>query len=122
VKDSSLASRLSSLVCPLCEAGELRSSGHNSMCCQLCGGHLSGPMLQTLWQIVALPDASGSHACECGHPEMRRLSDGIYHYPACRSEILYLKVSGEPKPHEPGEVNQADGLVGGHQKTRERRG
>ena len=100
----------------------MRPSGHNSMCCDSCSGFLSGAMLQTLWQIDALPDALGSHACECGHPEMRRLPDGTYHCPACRSEILYLKASSKPKPHEPGELNQADELVGGHRKARERRG
>ena len=30
-------------------------------------------MLLTLEQIIALPDALGRHACECGHPEMSRL-------------------------------------------------
>jgi ribosomal protein L37AE/L43A len=26
-------------------------------------------------------------ACECGHPEMRRLPDGVYWCPACGSEV-----------------------------------
>ena len=44
--------------------------------------------MQTLSEICALPDAVGAHACECGHPEMRRLLDGVYRYPACGSEVL----------------------------------
>jgi ribosomal protein L37AE/L43A len=44
-------------------------------------------MLLTLEQIVALPGASGKHACECGHPEMRRLPDGTFHCPSCGSEV-----------------------------------
>jgi hypothetical protein len=45
-------------------------------------------MLETLWRISALPDTIGNHACECGHPEMRRLPDGTYHCPSCGSEVL----------------------------------
>jgi hypothetical protein len=45
-------------------------------------------MLLTLHQIVALPDALGRHACDCGHPEMRLLPDGVYWCPACGSEVL----------------------------------
>jgi ribosomal protein L37AE/L43A len=52
-------------------------------------------MLLTLEQIVALPDAFGKHACECGHPEMRRLPDGVYRCPSCGSEVLPIEaVSG----------------------------
>src|SRR5215208_4869755 len=29
----------------------------------------------------------GDHACECGHPEMRRLPNGVYRCPACGSEV-----------------------------------
>ena len=97
MKNSPLTSRPASLVCPLCEEGKLRPSGHNSMCCDSCSGFLSGAMLQTLWQIDALPDALGSHACECGHPEMRRLPDGVYHCPACGSEVLPTKTTLDPK-------------------------
>ena len=88
------------LVCPLCEKGTLRPSDQDSMRCDSCSGFLSGAMLQTLRQIGSLPDALGSHACECGHPEMRRLPDGTYHCPACRSEVIYVEASSEPKPHE----------------------
>jgi hypothetical protein len=44
-------------------------------------------MLEALRQITALPEALGSHACECGHPEMRRLPDGTFHCPSCGSEV-----------------------------------
>jgi ribosomal protein L37AE/L43A len=49
---------------------------------------LSGALLQTLHRIAGLPDAVGRHACECGHPEMRRLPDGVYRCPACGSEVI----------------------------------
>jgi ribosomal protein L37AE/L43A len=76
------------LICPFCEAHELRPFGHNSARCEYCGGILGGPLLETLSRIIELPDALGSHACECGHPEMRRLPDGVYRCPACGSEVL----------------------------------
>jgi ribosomal protein L37AE/L43A len=49
---------------------------------------LLGSALESLRDIVVLPGALGVHACECGHPEMRRLPDGVYHCPACGSEVL----------------------------------
>jgi DNA-directed RNA polymerase subunit RPC12/RpoP len=88
VRSSSLASRPDSLVCALCEASKLHPSDRDSMRCESCGARLSGAMLETLRRISALPDALGSHACECGHPVMRRLPDGTYHCPACGSEVL----------------------------------
>jgi DNA-directed RNA polymerase subunit RPC12/RpoP len=88
MRSSSLASRPDSLVCPLCEASELHPSDRDSIRCELCGGRLSGPMLETLRSISALPDVLGKHACECGHPEMRLLPDGTFHCPACGSEVL----------------------------------
>ena len=88
----SLVSRSHSLVCPLCEAGELQPIGNHSMCCGRCGEHLGGAILETLQQITALPDALGAHACEeCGHPEMRLLPDGVFHCPSCGSEVLSLE-------------------------------
>jgi hypothetical protein len=51
-------------------------------------GLLSGTLLETLHRIIELPDAAGGHACECGHPEMRHLPDGVYWCPACGSEVL----------------------------------
>jgi ribosomal protein L37AE/L43A len=76
------------LTCPFCEAHDLQPFGHNSARCEYCGGILGGSLLETLSRIIELPDALGSHACECGHPEMRRLPDGIYRCPACGSEVL----------------------------------
>ncbi len=60
-------------------------------------------MLHTLSQITALPDSLGRHPCECGHPEMRRLPDGIFHCPACGSEVLPINASSVPtEPEEHG--------------------
>jgi ribosomal protein L37AE/L43A len=78
----------SNLTCPFCEVYELRPFGHNAARCDSCGGVLGGPLLETLSRITDLPDAIGRHACECGHPEMRRLPDGIYRCPACGSEVI----------------------------------
>jgi ribosomal protein L37AE/L43A len=75
------------LTCPFCSEAELRGFGRNSLRCDECGGVLGGALLETLKRIVALPDAAGGHACECGHPEMRRLPDGVYRCPACGSEV-----------------------------------
>jgi hypothetical protein len=88
MRGSSLAFRSDFFVCPLCEASKLYSSGQDSMRCRSCGAHLQGAMLETLRCISALPDALGSHACECGHPEMRLLPDDTLHCPACGSEVL----------------------------------
>ena len=75
------------LICPFCAESGLRSFGHNSARCEDCGGVLSGKTLETLHQIAFLPAAVGRHACECGHPEMRLLPDGVYRCPACGSEV-----------------------------------
>jgi uncharacterized Zn finger protein (UPF0148 family) len=60
-------------------------------------------MVGALRQIVALPDALGSHACEeCGHPQMRLLLDGTYHCPSCGSEVVPLEAASTepPSPRE----------------------
>jgi uncharacterized Zn finger protein (UPF0148 family) len=89
VKPSALASGSQSIICPNCEAGELRSGGHNGVQCPVCGYGPSRDVLGTLQQIITLPDALGSHACEeCGHPEMRHLPDGVSHCPGCGTEVL----------------------------------
>jgi ribosomal protein L37AE/L43A len=49
--------------------------------------------LRTLEQIASLPEVLGKHACECGHPEMRRLPDGVFHCPACGLEVVSLEAS-----------------------------
>jgi uncharacterized Zn finger protein (UPF0148 family) len=116
VRGSSLASRPDSLVCPLCEASKLHPSDRDAMHCELCGGRLSGVMLETLRRISALPDALGKHACECGHPEMRILPDGTFHCPACGSEILPIdapSVFSEPGEHsEAYRAGWVDGCFG----------
>ena len=53
-------------------------------------------MLLTLEQIIALPEGSGKHACECGHPEMRRLPDGTFHCPSCGSEVPPIEAASGP--------------------------
>ena len=86
------------LTCPACEAGELRPLSQSSARCTTCGCFLNGTALLTLRQIVTLPDALGEHACECGHPEMRRLPDGVFRCPSCGSEVLPTTFR---KPEEP---------------------
>jgi ribosomal protein L37AE/L43A len=89
VKPSVLASGSQSIICPICEAGELSSGGQGGVQCSLCGYVPSHSVLEALQQIITLPDALGSHACEeCGHPEMRSLPDGVSHCPGCGSEVL----------------------------------
>lgn len=88
-----MASRPHSIVCPVCESGELHSNGTSIAHCDECGCALSKDVLDTLRQIAALPDAVGGHACECGHPEMRRLLDGVFRCPACGSEVLPSELS-----------------------------
>ena len=74
--------------CPFCEAGELTFLGVGFARCPSCGLPLVGSVLETLQEIVGLPDALGAHPCECGHPEMRVLPDGVFHCPSCASEVL----------------------------------
>ena len=83
-------SRPRHIVCPACGSGELRPRGPQLVAgCDYCDLCVEGAVFRTLEQIAALPDAVGSHACEeCGHPEMRCLPDGVYHCPACGSEVL----------------------------------
>ncbi len=79
------------ILCPFCESGELVSLGPSFTRCGSCALPLLGSALETLRDIVGLPDAVGAHPCECGHPEMRRLPDRVYHCPACRSEVLPIE-------------------------------
>lgn len=80
------------LVCPACGLGEIQTRGTAIARCDECERPVDGPVLETLLQIVALPDALGSHACDCGHPEMRRLPGGIFRCPACCSEVLPVEI------------------------------
>ena len=85
---SRTASRARHIICPLCESGELVTLGEGFARCGSCGLPLVGSALETLGDIVGLPDALGAHPCECGHPEMRELPGGVFHCPACGSEVL----------------------------------
>src|SRR5215208_7330515 len=78
------------LVCPACESGELQAQAHGlAASCAVCDCLLSGVVLNVLAQIAALPEAQGKHSCEeCHHPEMRLLPKGVFHCPACGSEVL----------------------------------
>jgi ribosomal protein L37AE/L43A len=85
---SDRASRPNCIICPFCESGGLVSLGPEFARCGSCGMPLLGSTLETLRDIVDLPEAPGSHPCECGHPEMRKLPDGVFNCLACRSEVL----------------------------------
>ncbi|MDQ3508999.1 MAG: hypothetical protein M3494_13470 [Actinomycetota bacterium] len=59
--------------------------------CDSCGCFIGEGTLETLREISSLPETLGLHACECGHPEMRRLPGGILHCPACGAEVLPIE-------------------------------
>ena len=82
-----------SIVCPMCEVSELSPYGRQLAKCGSCSAVIGGEALLILRQIITLPESMGEHACECGHPEMRRLPDGVYWCPACGSEVLPPKPS-----------------------------
>jgi hypothetical protein len=93
------ASRADYLVCPGCGWGQLRLPRGflpGRVECDRCGCAFDNTIVETLEQIVAIPEALGKHSCECGHPEMRRLPDGVSHCPACRAEVLPVSIP-EPK-------------------------
>jgi ribosomal protein L37AE/L43A len=80
------------LVCPACEVYELNPVGRFRARCPGCGFELGGQMLVALLEILALPEALGTHACEeCGHPQMRCLPDGVFHCPACHAEVTPIE-------------------------------
>lgn len=80
------------IVCPACGSGELWPQGSHLAVCDSCNLSTKGGVLRTLEQIAALPEGLGHHACECGHPEMRYLPDGVFHCPACGLEVISSKV------------------------------
>lgn len=82
------ASRPYRITCPFCESGKLVLFGLGFARCESCELPLLGSMLETPENMIGLPDALGAHPCECGHPEMRELPGGVFHCPACRSEVL----------------------------------
>jgi ribosomal protein L37AE/L43A len=106
---SGTASRAHPIVCPFCESGELVSPGPGFARCDLCGWPLLGSALETLRDVVDLPDALGAHPCECGHPEMRKLPGGVFHCPACRSEVLPIEAASDVEMARPGSVRSIAG-------------
>jgi ribosomal protein L37AE/L43A len=81
------ASGPGNLVCPFCESGRLIPFGPGLSRCESCGLPLIGSALGTLRDVAGLPDVLGTRPCDCGHPEMRRLPDEVFHCPACRAEV-----------------------------------
>jgi hypothetical protein len=104
---SRTASKAHHIICPFCESGELISVGPGFARCGSCGLPLLGSALETLRNIVGLPDVLGAHPCECGHPEMRVLPDGVYHCPACRSEVLPVELPGARQQELDGRLHRA---------------
>src|SRR5919107_33940 len=92
-RTTTASSRPGHLVCPACEGGELQPQANGlAASCALCDCLFSGAVLKVLERIAALPEAQGKHACEeCYHPEMRSLPDGVFHCPACGSEVLSIE-------------------------------
>jgi ribosomal protein L37AE/L43A len=119
---SGKASRPHHMICPFCESGELISLGHDFARCGSCGMPLLGSTLETLRDITGLPDALGAHPCECGHPEMRELPGGVFHCPACRSEVLALEarssLPGSPAGSIEGYTDSPEGGAGGTVRKR----
>jgi len=84
---SGIRSRPQHIICLFCESGTLVSLGHGFARWDSSGLPLLSSTLETLGIIIALPDALGAYPCACGHPEMRELPGGVFHCPACRSEV-----------------------------------
>lgn len=72
--------------CPFCESGELRFTSFLARCGE-CGGTISRGFFEALHQIRNLPEVQGRHTCECGHPEMNRLTEGGSRCPSCGGEV-----------------------------------
>jgi ribosomal protein L37AE/L43A len=101
VGSATTASKADYLVCPGCGCGQLqppRGPLSRLLKCDHCEYAFDNTIVETLKQIVTLPEALGKHSCECGHPEMRRLPDGVFHCPACRAEVLPISIP------EPGQI------------------
>jgi hypothetical protein len=97
---SPTASRADEIVCPGCGCGQLQPPrGFLSRLaeCDRCRCAFDKIIVETLKQIVTLPEALGKNPCECGHPQMRHLPDGVFHCPACRAEVLPVSIP-EPRP------------------------
>jgi len=118
-KQTYISSNTNSIICPCCGIDELERSADGTARCNRCNRPISTQVLKTLQQIASLPDAIGSHACECGHPEMRRLADGVLWCPGCGSEVIPLSASSTRS--ESGSASEAylcgwaEGLLGNTQ-------
>ena len=118
-KLTNISSTTNSIICPCCGIGELERSANGVARCTRCDRPISTQVLEALEQILSLPDAIGSHACECGHPEMRDLADGVLWCPGCGSEVLPLSAS--PMRSESGLMSEVyrcgwtEGLLGSTQ-------
>lgn len=88
MKSRSRKSIVDFIVCPRCEIGKLEQREPGLAGCTVCRRTVHIDVLTALRRIVGLPDARGGHACECGHPQMRRLPDDVFWCPACGSEVL----------------------------------
>ena len=112
--EDSTTARFHSIPCPFCEVYEVELSGDGPARCASCRGSLDAELLSTLRKIQALPEALGAHSSECGHPEMRRLSDGVFHCPARGSEVL--PAGGSPESSGTTGVSEAylSGWMDGH--------
>jgi hypothetical protein len=129
VKILTLASGPHCIICPLCEAGELRADDQQKgVHCPACGYAPSRGVLEALRQIITLPGALGRHACEeCGHPEMRVLPDGVSHCPGCGSEVLPIistyptKAAATSRDHRQGDGSGHPAAVPAPKKFRHRR-
>jgi uncharacterized Zn finger protein (UPF0148 family) len=104
------------MICPYCGIDELERSADGKARCTRCDRPISTQVLKTLEQIISLPDAIGSHACECGHPEMRCLADGVLWCPGCGSEVVPLSssqmCSESDSASEAYRCGWAEGLLG----------
>ena len=99
MRDSTEATKPHPLRCPFCEFQGIEHRGHHVERCSCCGALIGHEFLKTLRQITELPDVLGRHACECGHPEMCHLPGGVYHCPACGSEVLPIESSISDSPN-----------------------
>ena len=115
-KPTYISSNTNSIICPCCGINELERSTDGEARCTRCDRPISNQVLKTLAQIVSLPDAIGSHACECGHPEMRHLADGVLWCPSCGSEVIPLSASATRSESESASeaylCGWAEGLFG----------
>ena len=120
--EGSTTARFHSIRCPFCEVYDLECQADGSARCASCRGSLDAELLSVIWQIRTLPEALGPPPCEeCGHPEMRRLPDRVFHCSACGSEVL--SAYGSVQSGGSNGVSEAylsgwmDGLFGSAEKS-----